>query len=118
MHEEALAETKKSLELSKASPATNLDLAWVYAMVGRRSAATKILAEVNKLPTSEAGGQTVKVAIVYAALGDKEQAFVWLEKASVLHAGGLEYLKTDPYWDDMRSDPRFQDLMRRVGLAP
>ncbi len=115
-HEEAIAETQKFVALSKGDPASDLDLAWAYAMARRRSEATKILNAFKKLPTSGSARRMVKVATVYAALGDKEQAFVWLEKAFALHAGGLQYLKTDPFWDDMRPDPRFQDLMRRVGL--
>jgi len=53
---------------------------------------------------------------LYARLGDKDQAFAWLEKAYDAHLH-MEWLKVDPQWDNLRSDPRFQDLLRRVGLT-
>jgi TolB-like protein/Flp pilus assembly protein TadD len=57
-----------------------------------------------------------ETAGVYARLGDKDQALAWLEKAYDAHLH-MEWLKVDPQWDNLRSDPRFQDLLRRVGLA-
>ena len=55
-------------------------------------------------------------AIVYVGLGEKEQAFLWLEKAYVERTNSLAYLKVDATWDPLRSDPRFADLVRRIGL--
>jgi hypothetical protein len=55
-------------------------------------------------------------AAIYAALGDKNQAFEWLDKADKEHDQFLPRLKTDPRFDSLRSDPRFQELERRVGL--
>ena len=49
-------------------------------------------------------------------MGDKDQAFVWLEKAYLQHSNALTALKVEPGYDSLRGDPRFQDLMRRVGL--
>jgi TolB-like protein/Flp pilus assembly protein TadD len=57
-----------------------------------------------------------EVALVYAGLGEKDQAFAWLEKAYAVRNKGLTFLKIDPCLDPLRSDPRFQDLLRRVGL--
>jgi hypothetical protein len=54
----------------------------------------------------------------YAGLDDKEQAFVWLEKAYQERRDRVFLLSVDPLLDPLRSDPRFQDLVRRVGLAP
>ena len=54
-------------------------------------------------------------ALIYAGLGDKQQAIYWLENAYAEGSGHLG-LKVDPTWDDLRSEPRFQDLLRRVGL--
>ena len=56
------------------------------------------------------------MAIIYALLGDKDAAFEWLEKAYRDGAYGMLFLKVSPWFDDLRSEPRFQDLMRRVGL--
>jgi len=57
-------------------------------------------------------------AYIYARLGDKEQALAWLEKACEERSGPVYYLKVDAAWDPLRSDPRFNDLLRRVGLGP
>jgi hypothetical protein len=56
------------------------------------------------------------VAVLYAALGDKEQAFAALERAYTAHDFQLQYLKVEQHYDILRSDPRFTDLVRRVGL--
>ena len=56
------------------------------------------------------------IAIIYASIGEKEQAFDWLIKAYEDRAEGLAWLKVDPRLDSLRTDPRFADLMRRVGL--
>ena len=57
------------------------------------------------------------IAIAYEGLSDKDAAIQWLEKAYKERFWGMILLKTDPRWDSLRSDPRFQDLMRRVGLT-
>ncbi len=56
------------------------------------------------------------VAQVYARLGEKEQAFAWLERAYQERDTGLVLLKVEPAFDNMRADPRFRNLMERVGL--
>ena len=58
------------------------------------------------------------MATLYVAQGEREQAFAALEKAYEAHDLQLQYLGVDPALDPLRSDPRFQDLLRRVGLAP
>lgn len=58
-----------------------------------------------------------RLAEIYAALGQPDQAFVYLEKAYQAHAMHLCNLKVEPTLDPLRSDPRFTDLLRRVGLA-
>jgi hypothetical protein len=61
-------------------------------------------------------GSAVTVAADYARLGEKEQAFEWLEKAFAEHDGEITYLKIDEAFDNVKSDPRFQNLVRRIGL--
>lgn len=64
-------------------------------------------------------GQTIShVATVYAALGDRDQAFAWLEKAYEGRSFYITVLRVDPDLDSLRSDPRFADLLQRVGLTP
>jgi tetratricopeptide (TPR) repeat protein len=58
-----------------------------------------------------------EIALVYTGLGKKQEAFKWLEESFNARDVGLVYLKIDPCLDPLRSDPRFDDLMRRVGLA-
>ena len=58
------------------------------------------------------------VAHVYIGLGDKDQAFAWLEKAYADHSWYMASLKVDPELGALRSDPRFTDLVRRIGLPP
>ncbi len=55
-------------------------------------------------------------ASIYSRLGDKDQAFAWLEKAYEEHSGPLIYLKVSPDYDPLRSDPRFQSLLRRMNF--
>jgi len=54
----------------------------------------------------------------YARLGEKDQAFAWLEKAYAEKSGYLHYLKVDPRFDSLRSDPRYADFLKRMGLPP
>ena len=55
-------------------------------------------------------------ALFYGQLGDKDQAFAWLEKAYEKHDGPLYLLKVSPWWDPLRDDPRFDDLLRRMNF--
>ena len=57
-----------------------------------------------------------ELAYLYSILGEKDRAFVWLEKAYQQKTHGMPFLKEDPTWDNIRNDPRFSDLERRVGL--
>jgi hypothetical protein len=56
-------------------------------------------------------------AWAYAGMGNKDQALAWLDKAYVQHSNHMKTLKVEPGWDPLRSDPRFQQLVQRVGLA-
>ena len=58
------------------------------------------------------------LAEVYATLGDKEEAFAWLERAYEERSSWLVYIKVEPRLDTLRSDLRFQDLLRRMRLGP
>lgn len=57
-------------------------------------------------------------ALIYAALGEKDQAFDWLEKAYEEHSVAMDHIKSRRWFDNLRSDPRFTDLLRRMDLAP
>jgi eukaryotic-like serine/threonine-protein kinase len=90
-------------------------LGWVYALAGKRNEATRILEAFNHLP-SQTYVDFYQVGAIYAGLGDKDRAFESLEKGYAERSGGMSYLKTDPFWYNLRSDPRYVDLLRRMGL--
>jgi len=86
-----------------------------YAREGQPAAARKTIAELQKTVIKDGVGR-YEIALVYAGLGDKQEAFKWLEEAYKAHDVGLLYLKVDPCLDPIRSDARFDDLVHRVGL--
>lgn len=58
------------------------------------------------------------MALIYVGLGEKDLAFTWLEKAYEERSFELSFIKAEPRMDGLRSDPRFRDLLRRMGLPP
>ena len=92
------------------------DLPRLGRAAGRKAEATKVLDELLKL-NKERYVTPAAVANVYIGLGDKDQTFVWLEKAFQERSNYLAYLKVFPIMDPLRSDPRFPDLVHRVGLS-
>jgi len=87
-----------------------------YARAGQTNEARRIILELEKHVQSDGVGG-YEIALVYAGLGEKSKAFMWLESSYKVHNEGLTNLKIDPCLDPLRSDPRFSDLVRRVGLA-
>jgi TolB-like protein len=87
-----------------------------YARAGRIEDARRAIARIEaQLPKDGVG--RYEIALIYAGLGEKDEAFRWLEDAFRAHDVGLVYLQVDPCLDPLRSDPRFTDLLRRVGLS-
>jgi len=113
---DAIPVLEKAVALSKGSPAATGVLIRAYALAGRRSDALRLLSELKQ---RRKAGYVPAAAFVnaYLGLGDKEQAFYWLDEAYREGSSILEYLKTHPYFDPIRSDPRFTDLLHRVGLG-
>lgn len=87
----------------------------VYARMGKVAEARAAIANLEQHVQKNGVGR-YEIALVYAGLGEKDHAFAWLEKALAVHDKGVTYLKIDPCLDPLRSDPRFNDLVRRVGL--
>jgi tetratricopeptide (TPR) repeat protein len=107
MYEEAVVELEKACDLSgrRLSVFTSA-LGHAYALAGRRSAARKVLSELFRLDYNP----PYQIATVYTALGEKQRAIEWLQKMHSKEARWL--LETDPRLDSLRSDPKFQDLLR------
>jgi len=119
MYPQALAECDKIPDNDKAVAAQNQFVAagigWVYGVSGRRADALKIAKELKDL-SSHAYVDFYQVAAIYAGLGDKDEAFRLLEQAYKEHSGIMIFLAVDPFWNGMHSDPRYGDLLRRMGL--
>jgi serine/threonine-protein kinase len=113
MYNEGIAELRTGAGSNASRSAL---LAWAYAVSGNRSEAIKILDESLKWLTSGGTVSKVNLAAVYAALGDKDQAFAWLEKSYEERPGSISFLKVNPVFDSLHSDPRFTDLLRRSGF--
>jgi TolB-like protein/Tfp pilus assembly protein PilF len=113
---DAIPALEKAVSLSPGSPAATGVLIRAYAHAGRRSDATRLLAELKRRRKQ---GYIPAAAFVnaYLGLGDNEQAFYWLEQAYKEQSNILQFLKTHPYFDPIRGDPRFTELVHRVGLG-
>jgi len=90
-------------------------LGYVYAVSGKRREALDILAQFSKLSKSRYVDACM-VAAIYAGLGDKDRALGQLNKAYEERSSGIPFVKVDPFFDSLHSDPRFADLLRRIGL--
>ena len=88
-----------------------------YARAGQVEAARKTVSQLEEHVRKDGVGR-YEMALIYAGLGKKNEAFTWLEESYKAHDEGLTNLKIDPCLDPLRSDPRFDDLVHRVGLAP
>jgi len=119
MYPQALAEYDKIAGQDKVTAAGNQfvagTLGWVYAVSGRRADALKIAQEFKDLSV-HAYVDFYWSGVIHAGLGDKDEAFRLLEKSYQEHAATMPYLAVDPFWYGMRTDPRFAELLRRVGL--
>jgi TolB-like protein/DNA-binding winged helix-turn-helix (wHTH) protein/Tfp pilus assembly protein PilF len=113
--QEAILVLEKALTVSNRSPGVIGVLIRAYAHAGRRRDALRLLAELRR---SQEAGYVPAGAFVnaYLGLGENEQALVWLEQAYKEHSNILVYLKVHPFFDPLRTDPRFADLARRVRL--
>ena len=86
-----------------------------YARNGNTDAAHQTIAELKRHVQANGVGR-YEIALVYAGLGEKREALKWLDDAYQAHDVGLVYLKVDPCLDPLRTDPHFDELLRRVGL--
>ena len=117
MYQQAIAELQQALVISEREPLVLGALANVYARASQREEALKLLGELKRIEAEERG-YVSRFGIIwaYAGLGDKEQAFAWLERAFEERRDRIVWLNVDVLLEPLRSDPRFNDLVRRVGL--
>jgi Flp pilus assembly protein TadD len=114
MRDEAIVEFKKAVQLSGNSPICTANLARAYAASGRSADAAPLLADL-KARSSPAYSNAAEIAMVYAALGDKAQAMVWLERGYTERFNPSVLLR--PGFDSLRAEPPFRDLVNRIGLT-
>jgi Flp pilus assembly protein TadD len=110
-YQEALVELRKAQNFTAEPYAT---IGYVYGRMGRAADARKVIADLQEQSKKGYVAPT-NFAKAYIGLGDKDQAFAWLEKGYQQHDFWVTFLKGDPIFDSLRSDPRFQDLLRRIG---
>ena len=110
MNDKAISLAREIIDSGGDNPAEETWLATLYARAGKKAQARKMLARVN--------GETrpVVMALAQAALGNKDEAFRWLDKAYETRDSNLLFIKAMPDFDPLRSDPRFQDLVRRMNF--
>ena len=111
---EALAELEKAQQERKDDPLLIYDTGMVYAAQGKRAEALQMIKELETMSGASLS-QAHWIAKIYATLNEKEQALSWLERGLAAGAIGSFY-KDEPVWDPIRSDPRFADLLRRMGI--
>jgi tetratricopeptide (TPR) repeat protein len=114
-YDDALAEFTATGALRTWQP-TTAALGFLYGVWGKQVAAAQVLNEFNSLPRQQRFRSSYAVALVYAGMGKREETFSWLEQAYAERSHWLVWLKLDPRWNSVRSDPRFTALVRRVGL--
>jgi len=113
--DEAIAECKIAENLAGRIPLMLSYTGRAYAMAGRKQDALKVLDDLLRL-TQQGYAASLGIAFIYYKLGDKEKTFEWLEKACQLRETELLYISVDPFWDDLRQEPRFIALLKKMGL--
>jgi TolB-like protein/Tfp pilus assembly protein PilF len=114
-HARAIAHLKQARTETGEMPLMDAALGLAYAVSGKKAETMK-LAEAFKSAARKRYIPPTYFGMLFAGLGDKDKAMMWLEKAYEDRADGLTWLNVEPMLDEVRSDPRFQNLIRRIGL--
>jgi tetratricopeptide (TPR) repeat protein len=117
MHARAISLFERAVKSAGENLLLLAALGYMYGFAGRRAKALKCL-EILKGLRNSRYVSTIYFACIYAGLRDKDQTCFWLEKAYQERADGLNYINVEPGFDFLRSDPRFQKLLRRINLTP
>ncbi len=113
---EALAELEKAKPERKSDPLLTYSIGMIYAAQGKRAEALQIIKDLEAMSGANLS-EAHWIAKIYATLNEKEMAFSWLERGLATGAIAVFY-KDEPVWDPIRGDPRFADLLWRMGLKP
>ena len=112
---EAIAAAEKAADLTNRAGITLGDMGYVYAASGKRAEAVAVIKELEaKYARKEAIG--LYIAAVYVGLGDKNKAFEWLEKDFQARTGKLTEIRWQIQFEALRDEPRYKDLIKRIGL--
>lgn len=114
-HPEAVSHYQQAVRLLPGSPIPLAALGHAYAVAGDVAAARRVLADLEAL-SRQRYVPAYAVAVIHAGVGDRDQAFRWMDVAFEERSHWLVWLGLDPRLDPLRADPRFADLIRRVGL--
>ncbi len=114
-YEEAIMEYQRAIDLSGGGPFLVAGLAHAYAAAGKKEEALRVLCQLQEL-SKQAYVSAYDIAVLHTLLGDKDQAFAWLQQAYESRESWLAICASDPRFDALRSDPRFHDLLRRMDL--
>lgn len=115
MYKEAIDEINQAIHLSNGDTRARATLGHAYAVAGKRDEALKVLAELVK-DSERRYVSPYFIALIYLGLRDDDQAFAWLQKAYEERQPYLILMKVEPIFNEVRADPRFADLVRRVGI--
>jgi len=115
MFEEAVTEFKTAIDISNGNPLYVAALGYAYAAEGKICEAEEILEKLNVL-SQETIVSSLSLAMIYAALGKKEQALGQIEKGIEEREEKVAYIKVDPAFDSLHSEPRFSEILRKIGL--
>jgi len=115
MHDEAVREWERSMRMLGYEDVANA-MHRAFETSGYRGAYREWARGLEEFAARDKRLDAWVPAMVCAFLGEKDRAFFWLEKAYQNRETALPGMKVDPFWDNLRSDPRFKDLLRRVGL--
>lgn len=117
MYREAIATYQKGMAQAERHPMLIAALGHAYELAGEHHKALKTLDELREISKRQYASPYF-IAVVYTGLGDKDQTFAWLEKAFQDRTFLLIWLNVEPQFDPLRDDPRFNDLLQRIGLQP
>ena len=117
-YDKAIVEAEHAIKMMGDTPQRRAALGTILASAGRKQEAAEILTDLERIAATDGDYvSAADIAMLHSALDQRDQAFEWLHKAVDQRSGWLVYLNVDPIWDPIRSDPRFADVLQRIGLS-